>query len=48
MHIWVDPAMSVRDAHGIAHRVKDAIRASMPEVEDVLIHIEPDDVGATG
>lgn len=47
MHIWVDPAMSVRDAHGIAHGVKDTIRASMPEVEDVLIHIEPDDDGAT-
>lgn len=42
MHIWVDPSLSVREAHAIAHRVKDAVRAVLPAVEDVLIHIEPD------
>lgn len=41
IHVEVDPAMSVRDAHEIAHRVKDEIRAAMPEVLDVLVHIEP-------
>jgi cation diffusion facilitator family transporter len=41
MHLEVDPAMTVHDAHKLAHRVKDAIRARMPHVEDVLIHIEP-------
>jgi cation diffusion facilitator family transporter len=41
MHIEVEPTMSVRDAHELAHRVKDAVRAKMPEVEDVLVHIEP-------
>lgn len=42
MHVWVDPSMTVREAHDIAHRVKDAIRAELPVIEDVLIHIEPD------
>ncbi|UCD76500.1 MAG: cation transporter [Phycisphaerales bacterium] len=41
MHIEVEPAMSVNDAHDLAHRVKDAVRKKMPEVEDVLVHIEP-------
>jgi cation diffusion facilitator family transporter len=41
MHVEVAPAMSVRDAHGIAHDVKDAVRMAMPQVEDVLVHIEP-------
>lgn len=41
MHIEVDPQMSVRDAHAIAHRVKDAVRAAIPAVVEVLIHVEP-------
>ncbi len=41
MHVQVDPLLSVRAAHEIAHRVKDAIRADQPRVRDVLIHMEP-------
>lgn len=41
LHLEVDPMLSVRDAHEIAHRVKDAIRAAWPQVADVLIHVEP-------
>jgi cation diffusion facilitator family transporter len=41
MHVEVDPQMSVFDAHGVAHRVKDAVRESMPMVADVLVHLEP-------
>ena len=41
MHVEVDPEISVRRAHGIAHQVKDAVRARLPTVTDVLIHIEP-------
>lgn len=41
LHIRVAPAMTVRDAHELAHRVKDAIRAEMPRVADVLVHVEP-------
>jgi cation diffusion facilitator family transporter len=41
MHVEVDPELTVREAHQIAHLVKDSVRASMPTVHDVLVHIEP-------
>ena len=41
MHVEVDPQMSVLRSHEIAHQVKDKIRAVMPNVHDVLVHIEP-------
>lgn len=41
MHVWMDGKMSVRDSHAVAHAVKDAVRAGLPNVRDVLIHIEP-------
>jgi cation diffusion facilitator family transporter len=41
LHVKVDGAMSVTQGHGIAHQVKDAVRKAVPEVADVLVHIEP-------
>lgn len=41
MHVRVDPLMTVFDSHRLAHAVKDRIRAAIPAVADVLIHIEP-------
>lgn len=41
MHMEVDPQMTVAEAHKISHRVKDHVRAKVPEVSDVLVHIEP-------
>jgi cation diffusion facilitator family transporter len=41
MHIYVNGSLSVTEGHGISHNVKDAIRGSLPEILDVLIHIEP-------
>jgi cation diffusion facilitator family transporter len=41
MHVHVDPGMTVRRSHQIAHEVKDQIRQAVPAVHDVLIHIEP-------
>lgn len=41
LHVNVDEAMPVRQAHEIAHRVKDAVTQRWPEIADVLIHIEP-------
>ncbi len=43
MHVEVDPQMTVADAHKISHRVKDHVREKIPEVSDVLVHIEPSD-----
>ncbi|MCX8027729.1 MAG: cation diffusion facilitator family transporter [Thermodesulfovibrionales bacterium] len=41
LHILVSPEMSVLQAHRIAHEVEDAIKLKMPEIKDVVIHIEP-------
>ncbi|KAF0244919.1 MAG: putative Co/Zn/Cd cation [Planctomycetota bacterium] len=43
IHIVVDGSMPVREGHGIAHRVKDALRDSGLRVADALVHVEPDD-----
>jgi cation diffusion facilitator family transporter len=41
LHIGVDSAISVRDGHDIAHRVKDAIKRTDARIADVLVHVEP-------
>jgi len=41
MHVEVDPDMTVSCSHRIGHEVKDKIRAEIPAVYDVLVHIEP-------
>lgn len=41
MHAEVDPQMTVLRSHEIAHEIKDNIRAQVPRVRDVLVHIEP-------
>ena len=41
MHVEVDPGITVQQGHHIAHNVKDKVRAAIPSVYDVLVHIEP-------
>jgi divalent metal cation (Fe/Co/Zn/Cd) transporter len=41
MHVKVDPQMTVEVSHHIGHEVKDKVRAEIPSVRDVLVHIEP-------
>lgn len=41
LHVQADPTMSLHDAHLLSGRVKGAIRSAVPEVEAVLIHMEP-------
>lgn len=41
MHVEVDPTLTVAQAHIVSGKVKSAIRAAMPQVANVLIHIEP-------
>ena len=41
MHVEVDPQMTVLRSHEIAHEVKNKMRAELPSVRDVLVHIEP-------
>jgi cation diffusion facilitator family transporter len=41
LHVQTDPTLPLRDAHVLSGRVKAAIRAAVPAVGSVLIHIEP-------
>ncbi len=43
LHIAVDSEISVKAGHDIAHKVKDDILNEIPQIADVLIHVEPDD-----
>ncbi len=41
LHIEVDPALSVAAAHAVAGQVRHRVRAGLPWVADVLVHVEP-------
>jgi cation diffusion facilitator family transporter len=43
LHVGVNPVLTVREGHHIAHAVRKAIRTAKPMIADVLIHIEPED-----
>lgn len=43
LHIFLDGNLSLREGHEIAHLVKDRILEKLPEILDVLIHVEPQD-----
>lgn len=43
LHVIVDGKLSVNEGHEIAHNLKDRLLHEMPEIADVLIHIEPYD-----
>jgi cation diffusion facilitator family transporter len=41
IHVEVDGEISVRRGHEIAHDVKDALLDTLPQIADVIVHIEP-------
>lgn len=43
LHITVLADLSVRQGHEIAHRLKATIRKEIPEIANVLIHVEPNE-----
>jgi len=43
LHLTVDGSISVKEGHEIAHNVKDRIREELPEIAEILMHVEPDD-----
>jgi cation diffusion facilitator family transporter len=47
LHLEVDPELTVRESHEIAHTVQQTIIERIDWVEDVLVHVEPF-VGAPG
>lgn len=42
LHAIVDGALSVREGHEIAHDLKDYLQVAIPNLGNILIHIEPD------
>jgi cation diffusion facilitator family transporter len=41
IHVQAEPTMPLDEAHALGHRVTDAIRAAVPLVEAVVVHMEP-------
>jgi cation diffusion facilitator family transporter len=41
LHLEVDPEMTVRRSHELAHEVQEHIRERLDWVADVLVHVEP-------
>lgn len=42
IHITVDPALSVAGAHDISEEVERRLRTTVPELAEVVVHIEPE------
>jgi cation diffusion facilitator family transporter len=41
VHVQADPILSLRDAHVLSGKVKGNVRAQVPAVDEVLVHMEP-------
>ncbi|HMO14553.1 MAG TPA: cation transporter dimerization domain-containing protein, partial [Pirellulaceae bacterium] len=41
MHLHVNPESTIRVAHALAGKVKSILKAQLPNLVGVLIHIEP-------
>lgn len=41
LHVQVEPDMHIDQAHKISYAIEEAIKKNIPEVTDVLVHIEP-------
>ena len=41
LHATVDSNITVKEGHDLAHKLKDTLRERIPELGQVLIHIEP-------
>ena len=43
LHIVVPGAISVREGHRISHKVEDEVLRALPQVVQVLVHVEPEE-----
>ena len=43
LHATVDANISVKEGHDISHLLKDTLRSEIPQLGNVLIHIEPNE-----
>ena len=42
IHLEVPGEMAVTEAHRLGHQVKDWVMAELPEIRDVVVHVEPE------
>src|SRR5271154_1519729 len=45
LHVVVDPDISVQEGHRLAHEVKAKLQQELPQVRDVMVHVEPFEAG---
>jgi len=43
VHILVNPALSITEAHTIAESLEEALHASLSRPVNIMVHVEPDD-----
>jgi len=43
LHVLVNSSITVKEGHDIAHKLKEHLIQELPQVADVLIHIEPNE-----
>jgi cation diffusion facilitator family transporter len=43
LHIVVNGELTVRQGHLLSHKVEDEIRSAVPQVAEVLVHVEPEE-----
>jgi cation diffusion facilitator family transporter len=41
LHVWMNGATPLIDAHAVSHEVKDRLMDRYPQITDAIIHIEP-------
>jgi cation diffusion facilitator family transporter len=41
LHVWLDGATPLTEAHAVSHTVKDRLMERYPQIADAIIHIEP-------
>ena len=41
LDIEVEPSLTIQEAHLIAQRVEESLKAALPNVYDVMVHVEP-------
>lgn len=41
LHVWLDGATPLTEAHAVSHTVKDLLMERYPQIADAIIHIEP-------
>jgi len=43
LHIIVNGGLSVREGHRVAHLVEDSVLRELPQISEVLVHVEPEE-----